>query len=134
MTAVQANAASRPGWLTPTVAQERTEGIAPSIAAGRELARLATEEVVCEVRRRAASGRLNRGLALRLPYFDDAALALRHREMTVVPRGRVLFVPAFVVLACEREAVAVEREWRLSESTRRHLIDELERLADAFRN
>jgi hypothetical protein len=86
MMAVLANAASRPAWLTPTVAQERTEGIAPSIAAGRELARLATEELVCEVHRRAASGRLNRGLALRLPYFDGAR-AMRHREMTVVPRG-----------------------------------------------
>lgn len=133
MTAVQMDTASRPAWLTPTVSQEIAEGISASITAGRELARLGTEEIVAEVRRRAAGGRLNRGLSLRLPYFDDVALELRHHRMIVVPRGRVLFVPAFVVLACERESAAVRRESAMSESTRQHLIDSLEQLAAGFR-
>ncbi len=133
MTAVQTDTTSRPAWLTPTVSQEVGEGISASIAAGRVLARLGTEEVVAEVRRRSAGGQLNRGVSLRLPYFDDVALELRHRRMIVVPRGRVLFVPAFVVLACEREAAAVRRGSTMSESTRQHLIESLEQLAAAFR-
>jgi hypothetical protein len=131
--AVQASAASRAAWLTPMDAHHGNEGIDYSITRGRELARLGVEEVVSEVRRRATSGRLNRGLSLSLPYFDDAALELRHREMVVVPRGRVPFVPAFVVLACEREADAVRRDTALNENTRRHLVEALERLAGAFR-
>ncbi len=89
--------------------------------------------MITEVRRRATSGRLNRGLSLSLPYFDDTALELRHREIAVVPRGRVLFVPAFVVLACEREADAVRHDSALNENTRQHLVEALERLAAAFR-
>jgi len=131
--AVQASTASRPAWLTPTDAHEVNEGVDLSITRGRELARLGVEEVISEVRRRATSGRLNRGLSLSLPYFDDSALELRHREIAVVPRGRVLFVPAFVVLACEREADAVRRDSALNENTRQHLVEALERLAGAFR-
>ncbi len=131
--AVEANAVSRPDWLSVTDAREPAEGTALSITRGRELARLGVEEVIAEVRRRAASGRLNRGLSLSLPYFDDTALGLRHREIVIVPRGRVLFVPAFVVLACEREADAVRRDPALSENTRQHMMEALERLAGAFR-
>jgi hypothetical protein len=134
MMTVQANAAARPAWLTLSEAQEGNEGVAFSISRGRDLARLGVEEVIAEVSRRATSGRLNRGLSLSLPYFDDASLELRHREIVVVPRGRVLFVPAFVVLACEREAAAVRRDPTLDGSTREHLAEALERLAAAFRN
>ena len=134
MTAVQTDTASRPAWLTPTVGQEIGEGISASIAAGRELARLGLEELIAEVRRGAAGGQLNRGVTLRFPYFDDVALELHHHRMIVVPRGRVLFVPAFVVLACEREAAAIRRVSGISESTRQHMLEALERLTDAFRN
>ena len=134
MMTAQANAAARPAWLTSTEALEGKEGVALSVSKGRDLARLGLEEVVAEVSRRATSGRLNRGLSLSLPYFDDAALELRHREIAVVPRGRVLFVPAFVVLACEREAETVRRDPTLNGSTREHLAEALERLAAAFRS
>jgi hypothetical protein len=134
MTAVHTRAVARPAWLTLADSHEHTESVAHSVARGRELARLGVEEVVSEIRRRAASRRLNRGLSLSLPYFDDAALELRHRELTVVPRGRVQFVPAFVVLASEHAAESVRHDSTLSESTRQHLIEALERLAAAFRN
>ena len=63
----------------------------------------------------------------------DAALTLRYREFTIVPRGRVLFIPAFVVLACEREMVSARRSRRLNDTTRQHLTEELEQLAAGFR-
>ena len=74
-------------WKEQSATQEGEECFSLTIASGRELARLGVEEASAEIRRRAAAGRLNRGLAIRLPYDDDAALALRHRDFTVVPRG-----------------------------------------------
>jgi len=133
MTAVNTGAVPLPVWSDQADARELPEGIALSIARGRELARLAVEEAVAEIRRRASAGGLNRGLSLSLPYFDDQALELRRREITIVPKGRVLFVPAFVVLACERETARARRDAAISEGTREHLVEELERLAAAFR-
>jgi hypothetical protein len=134
MTAVNASAVPLAAWSDQAGAREGVEDVALSIARGRELSRLGVEEAVAEIQRRASAGRLNRGLSLSLPYFDDRALELRHREICVVPRGRVQFVPAFVVLACEREMVCVSRDDALSEGTRKHLVEGLERLAAAFRN
>lgn len=102
------------------------------IESGRELARLGVEELARDIHRRAASGRLNRGLSISLPYFDDAALQLRRREITIIPRGRVLFLPAFVVLAARREAERVSEDVSLSNATRDHLVEELRWLGSVF--
>lgn len=134
MTAVNAGAVPLPVWSDQAEPREMSEGVALSIARGRELARLGVEEAVAEIRRRASAGRLNRGLSLSLPYFDDQSLELRRREIVIVPRGRVLFVPAFVVLACERETARARRDVAMSAGTREHLVEALERLAAAFRN
>ncbi len=99
---------------------------------GRELARLGVEELARDIRRRAAAGRLNRGLSISLPYFDDDALELRRREITVIPRGRVLFLTAFVVLAARREAERVRDDASLSATTRDHLVEELRWLGSVF--
>jgi hypothetical protein len=43
-----------------------------------------------------------------------------------------LFVPAFVVIAVEREIERVRKDSQYSEPTRLHLVDLLERLRTAF--
>lgn len=112
------------------VAQVRATAL--SIQRGRVLAALETEEIISKVKRWAQEGRLNRGLRLSVPYYDDAVGEMKWREIDVVPRGRVLFVPAFLVLAVYREARTIERELRLTASTREHLIGLLRTLQRAF--
>lgn len=102
------------------------------IGRGQAVARMATEEMIEELRRRAAAHQLDRGLRLSVAYFDDRRLALRWRTFTVIPRGRILFVPAFVVVAVEREIDRVRADRQYTSTTRDHLIALLNELMRAF--
>lgn len=133
MAVLDAGAAAHPAWLEPSRTEATTEAITLSMAQGRELARLQVQEMIRKIHTRARGQRLNRGLTISLPYFDDAAQELRWREVVVIPRGRIPFVPAFVVLASRQEIAKVRIDGRLSESTRAHLVEQLETLARAFR-
>jgi len=99
---------------------------------GRALARYETRQIIATVRRRAAANSLHRGLRLSLPYFDDQALEMKTYGFEVIPAGRIMFVPAFVVRACRQEEVKVAQDTRLSASTRRHVLSLLKMLDDAF--
>lgn len=99
---------------------------------GRALARYETGQIIATVRRRAAANSLNRGLSLSLPYFDDQALEMKTYGFEVIPAGRIMFVPAFVVRACRQAEVKVAQDTRLSASTRRHVLSLLKMLDDAF--
>lgn len=99
---------------------------------GRVLARFQTQEIVEIIQQRAASQDLNRGLSLSLPYFDDQELEMRTHDFTVIPPGRIMFVPAFVVRAAREEQAKVAQDTRLSPSTRKHLLSELANLEHAF--
>ena len=99
---------------------------------GRALARFETRGIIETIQRRAAASDLNRGLSLSLPYFDDQTLEMRTRDFEVIPAGRIMFVPAFVVRAARDEAVKVAQDTRLDPGTRRHLLDELALLEAAF--
>ena len=67
-----------------------------------------------------------------MPYFDDQALKLKVYPFVVIPAGRIMFVPAFVVRAVRDEAVKVAQDTRLSPSTRKHLLAELTLLEENF--
>lgn len=99
---------------------------------GRALARYQTGEIIQTVRRRAATQDLNRGLSLSLPYFDDQLLQMQTHDFEVIPAGRVMFVPAFVVRAGREEQAKVAQDTRLNASTRKHLLAELRMLEEAF--
>ena len=99
---------------------------------GRELASRAVDEIIEEMWRRSARHQLDRGVRLSFPYYDDHRLSLRWRDFTVIPRGRILFVPAFVVIAAEREIERVRLDRQFNESTREHLAALLDRLRQAF--
>jgi hypothetical protein len=99
---------------------------------GRALARYETREIIHTIQRRAAAQDLNRGLSLSLPYFDDQALRMAARTFEIIPAGRIMFVPAFVVRAVREEEAKVAQDTRLNASTRQHLLGELHALESAF--
>jgi hypothetical protein len=99
---------------------------------GRALARYETKEIIRTIQRRATAHDLNRGLSLSLPYFDDQALEMKIRHFQIIPAGRIMFVPAFVVRAAREEQAKVAQDTRLSPSTRKHLLAELKTLEQAF--
>lgn len=100
---------------------------------GRALARYQTRAIIATIRRRAAANDLNRGLSLSLPYFDDQSLETKAHDFDVIPAGRIMFTPMFVVLASQKEQVKVAQDTRLNRSTRSHLLAELQMLELAFR-
>jgi len=102
------------------------------IQQGRALAQFQVKEIIHSIQQRAAENLLNRGLSLSLPYFDDHALKMRSWDFQVIPAGRTLFSPAFVVRAVWLEQVKLSWETRLSPSTRKHLLEELGSLERAF--
>jgi hypothetical protein len=99
---------------------------------GRALARYQTNEIIATIKRRAAAQDLNRGLSLSLPYFDDQALEIKLHDFEIIPAGRIMFIPAFVVRAAREEQGKVAQDTRLSHSTRVHLLSELKALERAF--
>jgi hypothetical protein len=99
---------------------------------GRALARYQVGEIIRTIQRRAASHDLNRGLSLSLPYFNDQTLAMENYSFEVIPAGRIMFVPAFVVRAAREQEGKIAQDTRLSQSTRKHLLAELSALDQAF--
>jgi len=101
---------------------------------GRSLAVYQTKEIIQTIQHRASAGDLNRGLSISLPYFDDQALHMKEYPFEVIPAGRIMFVPAFVVRAVCEEAVKVAQDTRLSPSTRNHILAEFTLLEEAFQS
>jgi hypothetical protein len=99
---------------------------------GRALSVYQSKEIIARIKERASSGNLNRGLSLSLPYFDDQELRIDITKFEVIPAGRIMFVPAFVVRAVRQEEMKVSQDTRLNPSTRKHLLHLLELLEQAF--
>jgi hypothetical protein len=99
---------------------------------GRALARYQVQEIIGTIQRRAASQDLNRGLSLSLPFFNDQKLELATYDFEIIPTGRIMFVKSFVVRAAREQEVKVAQDTRLSPSSRKHLLEELEKLGLAF--
>jgi hypothetical protein len=99
---------------------------------GRALANFKTAEIIREIKARAEKQTLNRGLNITLPYFDDQALEMEISNLEIIPAGRIMFVPAFVVRAARGEQAKVSQDTRLNSSTRKHLLAQLKALETAF--
>lgn len=103
-----------------------------AVTLGHLAAHYEMRDLVRTVWRRARADDLNRGLSLSVPYFDDRTLEMGWYDFEVIPLGRTMFVPAFVVLAAVREQEKIEQQKSLSVSTRLHLFAELKNLEQAF--
>jgi hypothetical protein len=101
---------------------------------GRALANFKTQEIIRGIRERAESQTLNRGLSITLPYFDDQTLEIENSNFEIIPAGRIMFIPAFVVCAAQGEQAKVAQDTRLNSSTRKHLLAQLKALEVAFQS
>jgi hypothetical protein len=115
-----------------TYQRKRTGMLGQLVNQGRALGRYEIQEIIGRLKRRADEGSLNRGLSLRLSYFDDQTLRMNLYYMEIIPSGRVMFIPGFVVLAVRREYARIIQEPRLNSSTRKHLLSLLALLEKAF--
>jgi hypothetical protein len=130
---LHAAVALAPYMVTDSDYQQKRYGMLGQLVnQGRALARYQTREIIQTIQRRAAAHSLNRGLSLSLPYFDDQDLQMKNHDFEVIPAGRIMFVPAFVVRAARQERVKVAQDTRLDMSTRKYLLAELKMLEEAF--
>ncbi len=113
-------------------AQKRYGMLGQLVNQGRALAIYQVREIISRIKQRAEAGSLNRGLRLSLPYFDDQDLKIDISNFEVIPSGRIMFVPAFVVRAVRQEEVKVSQDTRFNPSTRKHLLHLLDLLEQAF--
>jgi len=113
-------------------AQRRYGMLGQLVNQGRALAIYQTKEIIARIKERAKAGSLNRGLRLSLPYFDDQELRLGISNFEVIPAGRIMFVPAFVVRSVRQEEVKVSQDTRFNPSTRKHILNLLNLLEQAF--
>jgi hypothetical protein len=122
-----------PYIVADPIYQEKRYGmLGQLINQGRALARYQLREIIQTIQRRAEADDLNRGLRLSLPYFDDQDLKMKDHPLDVIPAGRIMFIPAFVVRAAREEQAMVAQDTRLNSSTRKHLLEELCMLEEAF--
>jgi hypothetical protein len=112
--------------------QKRYGILGQLINQGRLLANFKTNQIVSEIKQRVEKQSLNRGLSITLPYFDDQTLVMDKTNLEIIPAGRIMFIPAFVVRAARGEQAKVAQDTRLNASTRRHLLIQLKKLETAF--
>ena len=112
--------------------QKRYGMLGQLVNQGRAMANYQSHEIIKTIQYRAASHNLDRGLSLSLPYFNDQKLMVEDYRFDVIPAGRVMFIPAFVVLAVREQGVKVAQDTSMSQSTRRHLLMELSALEESF--
>ena len=68
----------------------------------------------------------------KLRAFDDQELKIDVSDFEIIPSGRIMFVPAFVVRAVRQEEAKVSQDTRFNPSTRKHLLHLLSLLEEAF--
>ncbi len=112
--------------------QKRYGILGQLINQGRLLANFKTNQIVFEIQQRVENQSLNRGLSITLPYFNDQTLVMDRTNLEIIPAGRIMFIPAFVVRATRGEQAKVAQDTRLNVSTRRHLLIQLKNLETAF--
>ena len=99
---------------------------------GRALAYYEVDQICITIKHRFESHNLDRGFSLRLPYFNDQTLALELYDFDVVPSGRLMFVPAFLVLAVRNQGAKIIQEPCFNRTTRLNLVRELYTIERAF--
>ena len=122
-----------PYIIADEICQQKRYGILGQLVnQGRALAHYKVQEIVRIIQARVVEHRLDRGLWLSLPYFDDRKMAIEYYDFMIIPAGRIMFVPAFAVLAAREQQVKIAEKANLSFATRKHLLAELHDLELAF--
>jgi hypothetical protein len=112
--------------------RKRTGILGQLVNQGRALARYEMGQLIQAILNRSADNSLNRGFSIDFTYFDERELVMKPYFMKVIPAGRIMFIPAFVVLAARKEYERIIRDESLNSPTRRHLLSLLAMLEKAF--
>jgi len=99
---------------------------------GRALARSYTRQIITRIHAKAETGDLDRGLQISLPYFEINDLAIHLYPVNVIPKGRIKFIPEFLVLAMQQTAWKVQQDPQINTSSRRHLLAQLASIENSF--
>jgi hypothetical protein len=131
--ALQGTVALAPYIVVDQVYQQKFYGILGQLVNQcRSLCFYRTNEIIASIKRRASTHRLNRGLWVTMPYFDDQSLLLRKLEFEIIPPSRIMFVPAFLIMAVQQQITMTQHNTMLNYSTRKHLLDQLATLEKVF--
>jgi hypothetical protein len=112
--------------------QKRYGIVGQLVNQGRALAHFQVKEIIQTIQRRATAHELDRGLNISLPYFNDQTLKIEESNFDVITSGRVMFIPAFVVLGVRTQAAKIAHETSLNQSTRRQILTELALFEKSF--
>jgi hypothetical protein len=122
-----------PYMIADEVCQQKRYGMLGQLVnQGRALAHFQCQLIIQTIHCRVAEHKLDRGLRLSLPYFNDQTLAMEIYNFEIIPAGRIMFVPAFVVLAVQHQGAKVAQDTHFSRNTRKYLLTELSKLEQAF--
>jgi len=112
--------------------QKRYGMLGQLVNQGRALAYYQSQEIIQTIKSRVDQHKLDRGLRLSLPYFDDQTMLIENHTFIVIPVGRIMFIPAFAVLAAREQQIMIAENTHLSLTTRKHLLAELHEFEFAF--
>ncbi len=124
--------------IDPSIVEEEaflacyTSLITQWIEQGRAYCVYLTKTIASVIRRRESESTLNRGLSIRLPYFDDQLLEIKYLEIEVVPGGRITFEEFFLTQAVQQTKKRITADIKLSPTTRQHILAELTCLESYF--
>jgi hypothetical protein len=122
-----------PAWTTHDLYNDVSSVLTTHlIEQGRALANYYTQQIIDEVQRDWRAGKITRGLTLFIPYLDERQYEMRNYRVVVIPTGRILFRPEFVVGACRVTQRHVRKDPTLSQGTRWQLLSQLDSLIQAF--
>ncbi len=122
-----------PGWTAHALYNDAAAALTTHlIKQGRALAAYYTRQMVDDIHQAWQAGKLTRGLTLLIPYFDDRRYHMEAYRVVVVPTGRILFRPEFVVGACRLAQREVRKDPALSQATRWQLLSQLDSLIQSF--
>jgi hypothetical protein len=122
-----------PAWTTHDLYNNAAALLtAHLIEQGRALANYYTQQIIHDVRQAWRTGRITRGLTLFIPYLDERLFQMRKYTVIVIPTGRILFRPEFVIGACRLAERDVRKDTDLSQSTRWQLLTQLDSITQAF--
>ena len=99
---------------------------------GHALARCYTQQIITKIHAGVEKGEFNRGLQLSLPYFEINDLSIHLYPINVIPKGRIMFISEFVVLAMQLTAWKVQQDPQINTSSRRHLLAQLASIENSF--
>ncbi len=122
-----------PAWTTHDLYNHAAALLtAHLIEQGRALANYYTQQIIRDMRQEWRAGKITRGLTLFIPYLDERLYRMQKYKVIVIPTGRILFRPEFVIGACRLAERDVRKDPDLSQSTRWQLLSQLDSISQAF--